>query len=344
MARKKNGYNNEHPCLFDQFEVSTPGKDLPIFPDIASHAKKMQEESEDPKDTSALEIPIENLAPIKKTLFISFGSGSSGNCAYLGDYNSGILIDAGVDIKNVLDSLKENHIPVEAVKGICLTHDHGDHIRYAYAFLRKFRNMALYCTPKTLNGILRRHNVSRRIKDYHKPIYKEIQFKISNLELTAFEVSHDGTDNMGYFIEINGLKFAIATDLGCITERVRYYASQANIIMLESNYDLRMLVNGTYAEQLKARILKDTGHLDNTAAAQFISEIWNKEITHIFLCHLSNDNNTPEIAVNGMSNILKAKGVTVGDGSESIESRNADVQIVALPRFDNSRLYIFRND
>lgn len=338
MARKiKQPTHDSFPGLFDDFEVELPKEKLPVFPDIASHAEQLKEQS-------AINEPIKQQQEVEKMLFFSLGSGSSGNCSYIGTYSSGFLIDAGVDMKKVLDGLRTNNIPIEAVKGICLTHDHGDHIRYAYAILKKYRHIALYCTPRVLNGILRRHNVSRRIKDYHKPIYKEIAFNIDNFSITAFDVMHDGSDNMGFFIEYGNHKFAIATDLGCISPRVDFYMRQADYIMIESNYDKEMLDNGSYPEYLKARIVADNGHLDNSVAAQFIADCYAPKLKYVFLCHLSNDNNTPDIATREVSTALKAKGATIGDGTQSIETRNADIQLIALPRYDASPLYIFRKD
>ncbi len=340
MARKiKTPPQDQLPGLFDDFEVSLPSNDLPVFPEIASHAMKMQQAQEE-----AMNAPLREQKQAEKILFFSLGSGSSGNCAYVGTHDCGFLIDAGVDIKCVLDGLKTNNIPISAVKGICFTHDHGDHIRYAYGLLKKNQHIGLYCTPRVLNGVLRRHNVSRRIKDFHRPIYKEIEFNIGDFKLTAFDVSHDGSDNMGFFIEYAGHRFAIATDLGSITPRVAHYMRQADYIMIESNYDKEMLVNGGYPEYLKARIIANNGHLDNTVAAQFIADCYTPQLKNVFLCHLSNDNNTPEIALREMRNALEGKGLKVGDGSGSLESRSADIQLVALPRYDTSALYIFRKE
>ena len=139
--------------------------------------------------------------------------------------------------------------------------------------------------------------MSRRIKDRHSAIYIEHQYTVGGLTVTPFTVSHDGSDNVGYHIVKDNQTFTIATDLGCTDGRLSHYASTADYLMLESNYDRRMLINGTYAEQLKARILKDTGHLDNAEAARFVSENYHENLSHVFLCHLSNDNNTPEIAI-----------------------------------------------
>lgn len=347
MAKKPKYPSQELPGLFDSLEIDMRRKEeMPVFPDIASHARRVMldggEKKEKPQEPSALTEPILPLDEPDKIMFMSFGSGSSGNCSYIGDSNGGFLIDAGVDYRNVVEELKRNGIDIETVKGVCLTHDHGDHVRYVYSLVRKYRHIAVYCTPKTLNGIMRRHSMSRRLRDYHTPIYREFPFKVGNFTLTAFEVSHDGTDNSGFFIEHGNHRFAVATDLGCITPRVDFYMRQADYIMLESNYDAEMLRNGSYPEYLKCRIFADNGHLDNVVAAGFLSEIYTPQLKYVFLCHLSNDNNTPDKAVSAVTSALMQKDVTVGNGSGALESRDADVQLVPLPRYDSSPLFVMR--
>lgn len=277
--------------------------------------------------------------------FISFGSGSSGNCAYLGYQGTGILIDAGVDADTVRSELRSHGIDINSLRGIILTHDHGDHVKYAYSLLRKRFDMGLYCTPKTLTGLLRRHNISRRIKDYHKPIYKEFAFSVGPFEITPFDVSHDGTDNVGYYITHGEHSMAIATDLGCITPRVDHYMRLANHIVIESNYDAEMLEHGPYPMHLKARIVADNGHLDNKVAASFLAEIATEKLRDIFLCHLSNDNNTPQLALQTVRDALVAAGVdSIGCGDGSLESRGCNLQLSALPRKESSALFALRKN
>ena len=276
--------------------------------------------------------------------FISFGSGSSGNCSYVGTEKGGIIVDAGVDYKSVFERLAANGVTPEMVKGVCLTHDHSDHIRYAYAISRRYKHIRIYCTNRVLNGILKRHNVSRRIKEYHQPIFKEIPFKLGELTITAFEVPHDGFDNAGFFVEHGDSRFAIATDLGEVSDRARHYMSQADFLMIEANYDLEMLENGSYPEYLKNRIKTANGHLDNADTARFVSEIYDKKLRNIFLCHLSNDNNTPEKAVNAVKSALESQGITVGAALGAIEDRNKDVQLMALPRYECSPWFVLRKD
>ena len=292
-------------------------------------------------DADAIDSRLE-VKVVPEFRFICFGSGSSGNCAYVGTPTEGVLIDAGVDMKKVFDTLKVNGIEPGMVKGVCLTHDHGDHVRYAYTYVRKYRHLKIYCTPRVLNGMLRRHNISRRIRESHVPIFKEIDFSLAGMKITAFEVPHDGTCNSGFFIENGELKFTIATDLGHINDRAEFYLSKANFMMLESNYDHAMLLNGSYPEYLKSRILNETGHLDNHDAATFVRDHYSPQLKYVFLCHLSNDNNTPEKAINEFAQVLGPAGITIGLGQDTIEDRKCNLQVVALPRFDATHRYILR--
>lgn len=274
--------------------------------------------------------------------FISFGSGSSGNSCYVGTPDAGIIIDAGVRADSIEDGLKANGIPMSRVKGVLLTHDHSDHIRYVYTLLRNNRHLKLFCTNRVLNGILRKHPISKRVKEYHVPIFKEIPFKILGMEVTAFDVPHDGSDNMGFSVRYGDMHFVIATDLGEVSERARHYMSEANYLVIESNYDLDMLVGGRYPEYLKARIRTSKGHMDNLDTAAFLKEIWTERLSHIFLCHLSRDNNTPSKAFAASRDALMSRGLKVGLALNTIEDRKADVQLMALPRFERTSLFVFR--
>lgn len=163
-----------------------------------------------------------------------------------------------------------------------------------------------------------------------------------DFEVTAFEVPHDGTDNMGFSIEYGGRRFVLATDLGAITARARHYISNANFLVIEANYDLKMLLEGRYPEYLKARIQTERGHLDNKVTAAFLKEIINPKLKYVFLCHLSQDNNTPAKALKEVKERLEEAGVTVGSAGETAADRAADVQLMALPRFEATRKFIFR--
>lgn len=335
----KNINQDSQVSLFDEIDSNSESDFLFHAPKSAKGAKKVEDEGEN----NIIEAPA-MVSDLPLFRFISFGSGSSGNCAFVGNEHGGVLIDAGVDEKTVFESLKAHGISPEEIKGICLTHDHGDHIRYAYAIVRKHRHIHIYCTNRVMNGILRRHNISRRIKDMHVAIYKEIPFDLGGLKITAFEVPHDGSDNSGFYIEYAGRHFSIATDIGHISERAYHYLTKAHYLMLESNYDSDMLTNGRYPEYLKNRIRAANGHLDNKDAARFIADNYKEELKYIFLCHLSHDNNTPDIAKNEIISALAEKEISVGNGEDTLEDKQKSVQLVALPRFESSRLFILRED
>ncbi len=275
--------------------------------------------------------------------YMSLGSGSSGNCCYVGTKRGGVLVDAGVKTQDVESMLASNGISMGSVKALLLTHDHSDHVRYAYNIVRNHKHIRLFCTNRVLGGILRRHSISKRIKDYHHPIFKEIPFKIADFEITAFEVPHDGTDNMGFSIEFDDRRFVLATDLGAVTDRARHYMSRANYLVIEANYDLDMLRFGKYPEYLKARIQTENGHMDNVATGAFLKDIINPELKYIFLCHLSQDNNTPSKALKTVREALESAGKVVGNAAETILDRKADVQLMALPRFEPTRWFVFRS-
>lgn len=344
MAKKKQKTDAyfDQPGLFDI--IRDPMDELPVHPSIedfvVTAAEKKESDTKKENHTIDEELKIHSQKD-DAILFMSFGSGSSGNCSFIGDLShGGFLVDAGIDIKTVSEALLRVGISMEQVRGICLTHDHNDHVRFVYSFVRKYPHMRIYCTPKVLSGILRRHNISRRIRDYHKPIYKEFPFGIDRLdcfEITAFDVSHDGSDNCGFFIRHGNGTFTIATDLGCITPRVDYYMKKANFIMIESNYDAIMLKNGRYPVYLKARIAAQNGHLDNELTASFLNTILTKQLSNIFLCHLSRDNNRPDIAFSCVMGALS-------NHDDILSGKYPLPQINVLPRYECSTLFTLRNN
>lgn len=317
---------------------------------------------DDPYGGRQMEIPFEEFAPKpspvidatpkkeEKTAvsdtpllyYISLASGSSGNSCYIGTKRAGIIIDAGIRNDHIELLLKANGIDMKAVKGLLITHDHTDHVKFSYNLLRNNQHVRLFCTNRVLNGLLRRHSISKRIKEYHIPIFKEIPFKVGDFEITAFDVPHDGSDNMGFSIEYDSRRFVLATDLGAITERAYHYMSRANYLVIESNFDLQMLLHGPYPEYLKSRIRMGNGHLDNTITASFLKNVASEQLKYVFLCHLSEENNTPDLAVATSRHALEEKGWKVGDCSNSLEAREADIQLMALPRKQASPLFVFR--
>ena len=234
--------------------------------------------------------------------------------------------------------LERNGVSPDMIKGVLLTHAHQDHMRCLYPAVSRCK-CSVYCTMGVMSQMLQRCRISSRITDYHVPIFKEIPFRILDMEITAFETMHD-VKSVGFSIEYEGERFVVATDMGIITDRAAHYMSRANHLMLECNYDLDMLQRGSYPQMLKDRVKGEKGHLDNTVAAQFVAGHYHEGLQYVFLCHLSKDNNTEEIALTTMRQALEARGLSVGDGSNAASQNSRDIQIYALPRYTSSSWFV----
>ena len=265
-----------------------------------------------------------------KIKFICLASGSSGNCYYLGTDKHGILIDAGIGIRTIKKELKEINVSLSNVCAVFITHDHADHIK-AVGHLGEKYNIPVYSTKEIHEGINKSYCMTEKLSTSVHYINKDEPMKIDEFKISAFEVPHDGTDNVGYCIEIGDKIFSFLTDLGHITETAAHYICKANYLILEANYDLEMLRMGPYPKYLKERISGPNGHMSNTDTAEFLAENINENLKYIWLCHLSKDNNHPELAYKTVEWKLKSKGVIVGK----------DVQLIALKRSSPSDFYEF---
>ncbi|NDV81942.1 MBL fold metallo-hydrolase [Bacteroides sp. 51] len=265
-----------------------------------------------------------------KVRFMSLASGSSGNCYYLGYGDHGILIDAGIGIRTIKKHLKDVGISMDSIQAVFVTHDHADHIK-AVGHLGEKLHIPIYTTALVHAGINKSYCMTEKLHSSIRFLEKEEPLQLEHFRITSFEVPHDGTDNVGYCIEVNNKVFSFVTDLGEITPLAAQYINKAHYLILEANYDEEMLKMGPYPAYLKQRISGKNGHLSNSAAADFLAENIREELQYIWLCHLSKDNNHPELAYKTVEWKLKNKGIIVGK----------DVQLLALKRSTPSELYIF---
>jgi phosphoribosyl 1,2-cyclic phosphodiesterase len=229
-------------------------------------------------------------------VFCSFASGSSGNCYYVGFQDEGILVDVGISAKQVKEHLVRNDIPLRNIKAILVTHDHIDHV-LGLEVLTKACPIPIYAHFDCLQGLLE----GKVTKNIDATLFHEIEpmqpFELFGITIEAFPVMHDGRGAMGYHFNYEGHTLTIATDIGMLDRVVKEQIRRADNIVIEANYDTEMLEKGRYPFPLKQRISGPFGHLSNEESARFIVEMYHPEIKHIMLCHLSENNNTPERAM-----------------------------------------------
>jgi phosphoribosyl 1,2-cyclic phosphodiesterase len=221
----------------------------------------------------------------------SLASGSKGNSIFIESASTRILVDAGLSALQIKNRLKSIEIAPESLDAIIITHAHRDHVAGIDVLSHQF-DIPVYGhndTLKNLAYILRR---TKNIIPWKK------QFHIKDLTLKPFPVSHDAIPTVGYLITDSRFSMAICTDLGIITREVEEHLTQARVVVLESNHDPDMLINGPYPWELKERIASQVGHLSNHDSGNFLKSILNGQIQKILLAHLSEENNYPELAKN----------------------------------------------
>ena len=226
--------------------------------------------------------------------FCSIASGSSGNCIFVEDADSVLLVDAGISCKRIIEGLNVIGSGIDRVRGILVTHEHIDHIQGIPVLARKY-GIDIYGTRGTLKYIYDRENGklgSGRLVE----ITADIDFVIDNMRIHPFAISHDACDPVSYRIEAGGKVFAIATDLGYYDDYVVENMSGADGIYLEANHDINMLMVGNYPYQLKTRIAGPKGHLSNDDAAGLLVKAGSDRLKAVLLAHLSKENNYAELA------------------------------------------------
>ena len=227
--------------------------------------------------------------------FLSLSSGSSGNCYFLGDGASGLLIDAGISLRRVRRELGVYGLGFASFAAILMTHDHLDHIRHLGAYCKRLEK-PVYAT-RVLHEALLRHTFTRdHITACRRDFSDGATPVLDGVAVRYFIVPHDATQTVGFAIDWKGHRFVLMTDAGRVTEEALEYARTADTVVIESNYDMGMLIGGGYPHELKMRICRGCGHLSNEECAEAILDFWHPGLRNIFLCHLSDNNNTPELA------------------------------------------------
>lgn len=258
--------------------------------------------------------------------FVSFGSGSSGNCCLLYTDSEGIVIDAGVGVRTLKKHLKSYGLSLFSASAILVTHDHADHVR-SVGCLSSDYNLPVYATRGVHEGISKNWSVRKKINpDLKRTIEKNATFDIGDFHITPFNVPHDSTDCVGYSIVYGDINFVLMTDIGHLTDEMKSYIARANYLVIEADYEQQMLEAGPYPEHLKRRIAGPYGHQSNTECAMALAECATPTLRHVFLCHLSDENNHPDLAEKTVKQVLRQHGIVAGN------EHGADFKLDVLKR------------
>lgn len=219
----------------------------------------------------------------------TLASGSSGNSLLITGGGTHILIDAGISCRRITTALNELHVDPMSLAAVLITHEHTDHVCGLATMVKKLP-VPIYTSVGTAYQLTHRMGIP---EERVCPFAAGSAFDIGPLHCTSFTTPHDAADSVGYTVELDGTKMALATDLGYVTDTVRRAVLGSHLVVLESNHDVDWLRSGPYPYPLKQRILGDRGHLCNEAGAELAAQAVQAGAHTVILAHLSRENNAP---------------------------------------------------
>ena len=238
----------------------------------------------------------------------TLASGSKGNCTYLRYGDTSILIDQGLSLKELRVRANYRGIDLSQTDALFVTHEHSDHVKGVGAFARAY-DTPVYI-PAACMGNFKTEDGDER---YFVPNEYDGEVAVKGLSIKPFRVPHDAHYTVGYRISTGKEDVAIATDLGFVSDGTLAKLVGCKAVVLESNHDSLMLEGGRYPRMLKARIAGKNGHLSNDACAETVAALAYNGTQKIVLAHLSEENNTPELAFEASRELLAKRGIKEGD-------------------------------
>lgn len=266
--------------------------------------------------------------------FTTLASGSSGNAILVGEDNRHLLIDCGISGKSLLHNLSQLNISDSEIEGIVVTHEHVDHIRGVGILARKLK-IPIYATAGLWKVMS--HSLGKLTENQRMEVQES--FSCAGLDVLLYPTSHDSRESFGLKVsrpkskDKGNLAVGIATDSGMITEEMHRHLKGCDAYVVEANYDDQMLTFGSYPAYLKKRIRGQFGHLENTQLAEGLLEWITENTQRIVLAHLSEENNTPELALSTVKRILR-------DSHKSREYMG--VQVHVAPRHSPHELIMLK--
>lgn len=215
----------------------------------------------------------------------SINSGSNGNCYYVGNQHEAVLIDAGISCRETDWRMRQIGLSLNRVKAIFISHEHTDHTRGVEVLARRYK------IPVYFSDITYQNSRIKPDERFVRYFQSNIPVEIGGLTVTGFPKRHDASDAHSFIVSGNEVHVGVFTDIGSICENVKNNFNKCHAAFLEANYDEEMLENGYYPYYLKTRIRSDYGHLSNIQALELFQEHSADHLTHLFLSHISKDNN-----------------------------------------------------
>ena len=230
-------------------------------------------------------------------------SGSKGNAIYIAAGTSKLLVDCGLSATEALNRLGAIGVDGRELDAILVSHEHSDHTRGAGTLARKLKIPLLvsYPTCQEIHTSLRKTEVIEFEAGY--------QFTFRDLLIDPFPITHDASDPVGFIIESTSGKIGVATDLGIATRLVQDKLQGCRALVIESNHDEEMLLNGPYPWHLKQRIRSRHGHLSNNDSAGLLGELLHPGLETVFLAHLSEVNNDPFVALDVATRLVDSQNL-----------------------------------
>lgn len=232
--------------------------------------------------------------------FASLGSGSKGNATLIRKKSTCVLVDNGFSVKESERRLARLGLAAEQLTAILVTHEHGDHIRGVGPLARKYQ-IPVWTTRGTANHVGLGQVPALNYIDVHQSL------ALGEIEVQPFPVPHDAREPCQFVFSDGAKRLGVLTDTGSTTPHIVDMLSGCDALILECNHDTAMLQNGIYPEALKARVGGRFGHLSNDQAAALLAQLNNQRLKHLVAAHLSEQNNTPQLASDALSQVLNCQ-------------------------------------
>ena len=268
--------------------------------------------------SNGMTLPIPAPGPVRLMRLCALASGSKGNCIYVDCGETRLLIDCGITMSGIAAALKQlsahSDAPVTPcdLSAILVTHEHSDHIKSCASMARR-HDLPVYASAPTLSAINMKAGERGISMDHMRAIRGGEDFYIGDIDITPFDTPHDAAGPLGYRLDAGAASIAIATDIGVVSDRWMHAVEGAQLVLLEANHDEAMLRSGPYPAALKRRILSNRGHLSNMACARAAVQLARSGTRMILLSHLSENNNTPQLAYHAVCEELRGEGIRPGE-------------------------------